>query len=358
MFIFTDLEPDDLLALLVLQKRGFVPSVVVVGEGNAAIKALRMKAYLRVLGLLDTQVLSGVHSNKPFHADGEECTSVFTTDELVEYQRVQTTGAVLTPEHNAIASNRVRDALLHFLHIHEEPLIVALKPMREFLHMDAPDKATVRKALSSATLALYGSFNLRCLFWLGRSVVPDAGYTARTQQEVLDWFAACKQVLLYESYHATGENNSINHMNMPRVYELLRQSSFNTQSNVQLQELLFKLIHSWNTHIVECCWKTCNELQRAAESRTLRNDEQAKLDRNLRIVRDAGTYVESQMVLADSGLAVVMLNDAFDASLQAVHIHFDENGYTKEETAQDSNVKLYRNVGFNAIEKAMSNILQ
>ena len=47
-FVFTDLEPDDIIAIDILCKYA-VPEYIVVGEGNVNIKKKRMERYLRLM---------------------------------------------------------------------------------------------------------------------------------------------------------------------------------------------------------------------------------------------------------------------------------------------------------------------
>lgn len=77
MWLETDLEPDDVLAIYTLPKNTI--RYVVVGEGNSSIKLARMQRYVQLLNQTDTScfdtnvmLIQGLDSDKPYHNDGKE----------------------------------------------------------------------------------------------------------------------------------------------------------------------------------------------------------------------------------------------------------------------------------------------
>jgi hypothetical protein len=67
LVLLTDLEPDDLLAMRVLQERHIVPTAIVVGEGDRVeAQVARAKVYLTQLGWTDTRIMKGLPSTKTY----------------------------------------------------------------------------------------------------------------------------------------------------------------------------------------------------------------------------------------------------------------------------------------------------
>lgn len=86
-------------------------------------------------------------------------------------------------------------------------------------------------------MAVYGSFNFRCLC------------EKQERSKVATFFNdSFKRVVLYETFFVMGEDNSINSINAPRFYELIRQKAaagdrYFTGVNNSVQ--------IWNEHIVK-----------------------------------------------------------------------------------------------------------
>lgn len=152
--ISTDLEPDDVFAFLILfheaneiyKATGKYPiDLIIVGEGNTAIKKMRMEKlihdYFDVPPEVTIQVVEGRSSRSNiFTYDGEE---LFSRETLA---------AVPFPEQDQTA--HAADVLKAWAEQAQSPMIIQLKPALELLSLpeDLAKKIDV---------LFYGSFNLR-----------------------------------------------------------------------------------------------------------------------------------------------------------------------------------------------------
>lgn len=129
--IATDLEPDDVLALLIIFKEankryaetGKYPiDLVVVGEGNVDIKKMRMEALIHYMNLpngIKVDVIKGKATrDNIFPLDGEE---LFDKNEL---------NKLPFKEHSGEEGVK---AISHFLADSNNPLIIQIKPAQELL---------------------------------------------------------------------------------------------------------------------------------------------------------------------------------------------------------------------------------
>ena len=155
--IATDLEPDDVLALkIIFQKAnqlyqqdplGKYPiELIIVGEGNTAIKRMRMVKLLDEFFELPEGILVKVVEGKStkgniFPYDGEE---LFSKAELVGIPYIEKGGEEATV------------ALLEFLKASLNPLMIQLKPAQELFEISLHPEIS-----SKTSILFYGSFNLR-----------------------------------------------------------------------------------------------------------------------------------------------------------------------------------------------------
>lgn len=86
--------------------------------------------------------------------------------------------------------------------------MIGLKPMRELvlLYKQHPDQMS--QLLSKVTWYVYGGFNFRCI---------------NDTTALLSMLTRFKKVYIYESFHATGQQNSVNKTNCPELYQKLSQ---------------------------------------------------------------------------------------------------------------------------------------
>ncbi len=104
-----------------------------------------------------------------------------------------------------------------------------------------------------------------------------------------------------------------------------------------------RAIKYWNHHLIEQCRVNLRKYE-AAEP-TAQN--LAALERSSKIIDAIQVAVDSQMVLADIGLSIVLLNPAFDASCQASAIAFDpQTAYTQVDALDTASTYVYHHVSF------------
>ena len=300
MWLETDLEPDDVLAIYTLPKRSV--KWVVVGEGNASIKAARLNRYHQLLEQSGhccfqsaLRIIKGEDSDKQFPGDGQEFDDLDVESEA----------------RRATYSYRYKYdmELWHFIDQNDDPVMISLKPMRELVewYKSAPDVAG--DLLSKVTWYVYGGFNFRC--------IDD-------KEALLQMMGRFKRVYIYESYHATAEQNSVNRINSPQLYTLL------TESNNGFIDALSRITRLWNGHIVQ-------ELKNS-------NSERAK-----KVVASVTGNEQFQYVLADFALtSLIGISDAeLTGRLQHIGaIRFDSNGYISFQETTDGTILLYKNLGF------------
>lgn len=302
MWIETDLEPDDVLALYILPKAEYY----VVGEGNANIKYNRMIQYSKLLETLNATIIQGMNSDKDFVLDGKEfddlTNDICYTDYMTEFKR--------------------------FCKL-DNPIMVSLKPMRELLDEYNKDPTGIKNLVSNITLYVYGSFNFRCIL-------------GQYKTQLLDLLSAFKKVCLYESYYVSGSNNSINKTNTPELYELI------SKTNNAYFKLLLKLTHNWNISIIEDCRSTLNSENCSSDT----------AERENKIINSILGNEDFQFVIADFGLAAIY--DKIEP-IPITNLNFD-NWYTAfKETTEPTSLYAFRNVPMstivdNLIEKITVNI--
>ena len=210
----SDLEPDDVLAIAILANQipKDFPLLVITGEGNLDKSGLGHNI-CQHFGFTNFQIIHGDYSTKTYPENA-----------LLSFGDV-------FPDKNSekYAEENSRLLLANFLDQYQSPLIISIKPMREL--KDIPIHLTQK-----CVLVKYGSFNLRCMFdqW--------------DKNEMANFInTRFKQVLLYESFPATGTNNSINKNNAPALFQAL-------QNQHETYQGLFNLVLAWNQYIVNDCW--------------------------------------------------------------------------------------------------------
>lgn len=299
----TDLEPDDVLALMMLP----APEYVVVGEGDVGMKFLRASQYYEMLGS-DPRIAMGEMSDKPFHGDGKEFETPLVSNRAVN------------PETNRFwYMNEFRSFAESV-----NPIMVSLKPMRELFGWYLREPVEVTKLIARVSLYAYGGFNFRCLL-------------SRTEDrtgKLCEFLRGFKRVSIYETFHATGVQNSMNKTNAPEVYKLLDE--FRHYSYVAA---LFKLTTLWNEHLVK-------SLEADVESRS---DPDAQA-RNRKAIDSIRGNEEFQYVVADFGLAACMLAGIAPEPVKDFRI---EGGYSKFELdagrSVETGISVYRGIDFESL---------
>lgn len=312
--VLTDFEPDDILALYLLFDN--VPrdmeTLFIVGEGNMP-KDHMCYEFCKTLQLTNCTILQGNMSQKDYPSD-----MLTLFGPRTQYRNWP----------------KAREQTLSEFDF-DSSLVLALKPFFELLdHVEV-------KRFEKATLALYGSFNLRCML---REKTP-----AQVENFLNNAFA---RVILYESYFATGDQNSASEQNFPLVFKMLNE-------NVRFKSLL-EAIELWNTHIAEDCADTIADLVPKIKKQL---DERAwkKLEKTMmRITRSNAKVLLSvaqsrsqQMVIADFALVAVLLCTEKSESIaeySAVKFSFDDNNYTRAIPDPESKIILIQKVDIDVLQ--------
>lgn len=282
----TDLEPDDVLAIMMLPSAKYV----VVGEGDVNIKFERASRYYSLLGYWP-EFLRGHMSNKPYHCDGEEFDGLLRSVPDLSFSP-------------ALINGRYADKFHEFARA-KEPVMVSLKPMRELFGWYLRNSAEVLGLIKKVTLYAYGGFNFRNLLTMD---LISGKYGL--QDELVTFLRGFKNAVIYESFHVTGARNSMNRVSAPLIYKMLDQ-----HRKYRYVQALFRLIGLWNRHIVK-------EIQE--EMRTDTDPESCK--RSRKILESIQGNEDFQFVVADFGLAALMCSNMRPRRVVNFRI---EDGYTK-----------------------------
>lgn len=351
----TDLEPDDVLALYValrLAAKRVRLRALVVGEGtDVTIKVRRARKYLAALeaeGLLsraaDVRVVAGLASKERFAGEGKEWG--------------------LSPQDAGHADEKGDGTLAElwdtFYATAKRPVLWLLKPPRELLLLlaslssfpsSATDKddtnkdevARCKERWARTEVLLYGGFNLRCV--LSRSQPRESRAALATL------LAAFKRVVLYESFHATGDQNNLSPDNAPSFFARLK-AAVAARPNGYLAALC-RLVRQWNDSIAAGSLDTCLELlaQHVPDPPKNRDELAERLDkegdckgvsldgwdraasaqfrRNAKCALQVRQAADSQMVLADQALLALQYGSAYSRVCPTpVHWTLNDAGYT------------------------------
>lgn len=347
LYIETDLEPDDLLAIYILLKRGFSIHHIVVGEGDAFVKYERMLMYWAMLHdefptliTKEPHVLRGGSSSKPFSQDGAD---ISEDSSIVAALQQRVVDAKINDASDTTTELEIyKKHLVSYLEQETIPVLIMLKPMRELL---ATWKNIPELLRSKTILVDYGSFNYRCLF--GKNDNSNAN-------DILEMLLTFKQHTLYESFLATGSINSIHHDNASLLYKALH----NCASSSPFVRCLLRLIHNWNTHLIAQCRANVTKYNTLAQDRPLVEWQIQARERSEKIIASIEPAVHTQMVLADSGLALMFNHPTFAAYRQPIKMSFDNN-YTKAIPCEDNSTSTYAflDVPFSILDVAFSDVL-
>ena len=290
MWIETDLEPDDVLALYVLPNAKYY----VVGEGNANIKYNRMVRYCQLLGNNNAIVIEGISSDKIFELDGKEFNNLETNTCTETY-------------------------INHFINFAtgHNPIMFSLKPMKELVGEYIKDPILIKYLVSKVTLYVYGGFNFRCI-------------ASDNKKELLELIKSFKKVCIYESFFVSGEMNSMNKHNAPNLYNYL-----NEQQN-DFTSILSKLTYNWNRSILGAMVESFN-------SSDLDPNEQK---RHQKVVDNIMGNEKFQYVIADFALAAVY-RDVDPVPITNLKL----DGYTTFDSSDiTTNLYSYRDIPVKKIE--------
>lgn len=324
LVILTDLEPDDVLAIGMLLKNvsSMIPLLVIVGEGNVDKTAMGIDL-IKKLGHKNFKLFQGEKSEKEFPTlildlfDG-------SLRDKVDYDF------------------NIKNVAEIFLSKSLSPLIFSIKSPREIMNID-------RNLLGKSFLAQYGSFNFRSMF------------NDYDQSEISNFINnSFKGVILYESYFATGHDNSINSQNASKLFLKIRNS------NHPYLKVLWKMIQEWNNYISHDCLQTASVLTKDMLDEWQnqdRNWEKLKqmynklVSRNLKVISSIIEAQNEQMVFADFGLVVTLLSSHFDHRLEKGEIEFSDLGYTTFNPSDNGRVLLVKDVNFDQVVNKITDIV-
>jgi len=306
------MEPDDVLAIYMMFKGvdKSIPTLVVSGEGNRN-KTGMITSMLNYMGCSNFKVIQGNYNKDKDYP--ETAVSLFGDAKVSD-------------------DVDVKGEIESFLTKYDSPLILGIKPFTELVDVK-------QELLSKAVMAMYGGFNLRCMFHLGKETL--AKFVSRS----------FKRVILYESFHVGGEQNSINKDNARELFQLI----LNSTDPILIG--LINLINLWNDHIAEDCLKTAEEISKAMLSEwqnkqwpDLKKKFNQMYNRNLKVVNSILFAENMQMVLADFGLTALLLSKRVKHGGTIVgDIVFDDYGYTSVDIGSSGNVFLIKSVGFDTM---------
>ena len=221
--VATDLEPDDMVALLHLRMRGIQPDALIVGEGDAATKTRRARTYVKLLGWDTTRVIRSDGSDKAFPEDGSDLDlpgvkqvadalpndfSLSSTSWLRKLQNLEQEVNETEDQDQQESGSILGWFSLRRWRRRAPMTFLCLKPPRELLHAEQEDSYKARALFGDMVLALSGPSNLR-----------DVGYAS-----VLKWLnpdsTPFRRVLWYEPggrglWHGT---QSLNTANMAQIH--------------------------------------------------------------------------------------------------------------------------------------------
>ena len=202
--VFTDMEPDDALALHAL--RSFLDPDAV--EYIIVTESEEDKRSICNVLTRDTfpnaSIIAGATSDKSYPIV-EMSAAVNVVDEFLPTTQIT-----------------AKDAIKMFISAHSDPLFICLAPPRDLL---AAYKEDV-EALQHSTLVFYGGFNARTLF--------------KTETNLADFFNnAFKCVFFYESRSATGSENTIGSIENPSFFQTIDD---------HIPHVL-RMLSAWNHHM-------------------------------------------------------------------------------------------------------------
>ena len=274
ILITTDLESDDCIFIDIFMKvigKKYQKIYFLVGQGNSYMKYCRMKKYIELHKYENCEVIQGYSSKKDFILDGQD---VFSEEECNQIRKV--TGKEYDPDKYDYDSDKYdSDKLIEVLKT--LPVIISLEPIRELIEL----YTTCKDYFKYIDFVGYMGFNVR-------DVLDKYKF-----EYVTDFLKSFRSVIFYETFHATGENSSLNNNEFP----------FD-----KLPVNINKLITQWNTHLYNKAQKEVEKINKIPETKRSDRDK-AKLYRNKKIIKANDDANMLQFVNADTGLLASLLLD-------------------------------------------------
>lgn len=364
VIVFTDLESDDAIALLILANSDIVPHAVIVGEG--ADPAVRLARGERIVETLwpthDIDVLVGqCNPKKPFPGEGR-------AEKLL---------------HSEVSSTDVEGATAWCLNYLEdllqslggEPAVqfISLKPPRELFAMWRQGG----HIFENCTLHAYGSFNFRCVIdqdlRLGgdNHVETDINEMSTADRKAL--FGefinkGFKRVNIFETYAAMGQTNTINPDKNPTFFK-----TWNGKRRLPGFKLVEGIMEDWDTYIMKDCEESvrkhisiCYPMHGITDDDVARVplEHQEYVKRNLKCWRQVRENLGRQFVAADPGCIVWAIGGLthskdFEEKCRRGKYACDDNLYTTLQESDDPDARVFmcNNIGFEAVKCAIQDAL-
>ncbi len=303
VIISTDLETDDLITLLLLEKylSKSIPKLFLVGEGDSYIKYMRMKIYIEIMGFQNATVVQGYSSDKDFSYDGEDVFNV----EFVKQLRVAGEKKKET---------KCLEEIKQFLKTNPSLTILSLKPPHEFMALWKEDN----KIFNTTDLLGYMGFNIRCLM------------KSNENTTIIEFLNSFRRVVYYESFLATGNENSIKFKDDIFPFD-------------KLPKYVTSMMNLWNLDMLTYCYNnikkytsmTVKELIRVTQEEEdqiylliKEKKDCERFKRNLKIIRQVTTANYQQFVNADCALIATLLVNMPTEWMYFGLLDFNEIGYT------------------------------
>ncbi len=380
--IATDLEPDDVLAIKIIFEEAsrlymqnnldkYPIDLVVVGEGNSAIKRMRMEKmlsdYFSIPAGVKVKVVEGKSTfDNIFPLDGEE---LFNPIELIAYQ-----------ENNGEEAIHV---LKQFVQEAPNPFIIQLKPAQELFALSL-DPSLANKT----TVLFYGSFNFR-------KTISDEDVLAHPYfesfrnssyqlklQKLLDQFTSTfLQMGIVESYGVLGDQSIVcdkypwtqeiaqqieisedpffasfrtlvvnwNHYLLVAELEYLKKTALSLNEKNKDDELnqiilaletnLDALINQWDTVLFAKTNTMISQLASQIDANILK-----KFETSMQFIELVNPDVGIEFTLSDVIVALVTSDHKQFFTPLPVHIEVNQNGYLESVEDEASNVFYYNRV--------------
>jgi len=337
VYLETDLEPDDIFALYLLSKKKQITHIVA-GEGDARIKLSRAIKYLSLLNQ-NAKILIGLSSNKKFDADGKEFNDLKISDE--KYDDIK-------------YINFVKDYIKTMIDMSYDPVMIFLKPPRELIN----NMNQLKPYLKHVKAYMYGGFNFRSV----------------DVEKIPSLFQIFKEVTIYESFHATGSENTLNENTNRTLYKNIMELS-NTNEYIKT---LLRFTKLWNSNIINDSYYICKELIKDKEItieqllteidvkddpriviKGYLNDDKyvEQFYRRWKILQNVKNNLDFQFVMADMCAVTVFFDEAFNINKIRASINVDSNRYLIYKNS-DSNVYYYSNVSKDLLFEKINYVLK
>ena len=336
VYVSTDLEPDDVVAIKALAPRlRRVPILCVVGE-HTLDKRSMMSDVLRHCGVLNARVVSGRRSQEIFP---EGIDNAFVSSRV---NTARASGAQPDFSHRNLGSESAEraacaKAVEGFLQAHTAPLAILLKPFHEMRDLST---AAIEKTVAVG----YGSFNLTKTQAV---MIEDAKAVGKHQDEqealrqITELLSRFKRCVMVERASSVGRVESLNieqpiwrHLQSDsKLMKLVRGWQATTLRNICRD--LPTLVHSMQAQVAELnAMRTAAQaLSSIAEEGSEEGSETVsiaqlgaepttldgmfgklvgfadKAEKKLGVMKDIGRHKEMQLPLADPLVAALLLDD-------------------------------------------------